>query len=230
MPKYGNKKYHSLFARSFEKFMLKKEFSKESRAGATIFSRCIDNCFIDFATGYPTGSGPATNGKYPIWIVDGSYYRKDLRVENENEERIPRSYTNGFFATLFPRAARSPRYEQSNESVKILLKLWKEQMYDQIQADLLIFEDIQNLNILFNYPEFAQERGYLDIMSFDNTGPRGIVRSLIIAREAGDPNYESLLSAHIESYQQMKVEYPHEADVIDTIIKIISAVNVSKPT
>ncbi|MEZ5050699.1 MAG: hypothetical protein R2766_13725 [Saprospiraceae bacterium] len=53
---------------------------------------------------------------------------------------------------------------QSDEAVKELFRLWKEEMYPKVLLDLQVFDDINNLNILFNYPEESTKRGYPELV------------------------------------------------------------------
>lgn len=224
MPRYGNKKYHALFSKKFVKFMLQQDFKIGEDDEDTFLVKEYPEGYKDLIRSYPTSTGPSLKGEYPIWISRG-YYRKFNAIEGKNKSLVGNiaSVNNSYF-TLLPLAAKSKEVIQSEEGIKELSQLWNEVLYPQIIKDLDIFNDLKNLNILFNYPEKSKEIGYDKIMGIENTGPRGIVRSLIIAKEAEDVLYDDLLSNYIKKYEDFDDGTPDTTKKIAEYIQIFKSV------
>lgn len=224
MQKYGGKKYHRLFSKEFVRFMIKDGFEIEEYSGANFLFNKRNDKYTDLINSHPTSAGRGFKGKYPIWI-GGGYNRIINSVENKSKEVLKGfPEINNFYSTLRPINSVSKKVDQTEDGVEELLRLWKESIYPQIVENLHVFMDMSNLNIIFNYPDKATELGYDEIMNVERVGPRGKVRALSVAREAGDKGYDALLIKYIDEYENMYDPKSDNREIINEIIRRLKMV------
>jgi len=226
MPKYGGVKYHRLFSKKFVKYMQDNYgFEIKPDGDEKILHKDYENGIEDFINSHPTVAGPGKIGEYTMQIA-GGYYRIFHDIEDLNKEILRNwPHTNNFFVTIIAVAASGKvKLVQSDDAVKELFRLWKEEMYPKVLLDLQVFDDINNLNILFNYPEESTKRGYPELVNIENSGPRGKIRSLLIAKEAQDKNFEKFLEMHIKEYEKYEDGTKETRDQIAMIISMLKKV------
>jgi len=206
MPTYGTVKYHNYFSKRFVKYMKSLGFKESKLYDMKIMKNEFSEKYVDIVPAVPTVAVPNRPGETRIGMKFGhSYMRQYIAIENECRALLDGvAGVNNVYTTIMTSLDREVCL--SKEGADELLYLWIHEFYPKILNEFLIFEDLNNLNVLFNYPKISKERGYDKIVSIDNVGIRGEVRSLLIAKAVKDDIFIAKKEKYLLHYNNVLVE------------------------